>query len=603
MQKKIKDFLEQYLDCIRKNAAGMMDEAMPEADEALFSLFEKTGNRLRYEDVYFTRRKYLAVFGLLSILDGSEAYVKKLTEVLKGICREECWALPAHVHRDTDPDWRVCVDLFASETGQALAEILGLAGEKLSEDVRKMVRENIFRRVMDPFLKSSPPYQHWEGGDNNWNAVCCGSIGCIGMYLMQDEPERLQELLKRLQASLTHYIDGFAEDGACMEGLDYFSYGFAYYVGFAEMLRQYTKGETDLLAQEKCRRIALFQQKCYFPSGRTLSFSDGNSRDTYRMGLTCRLAMRWPELEIPPVSVARSFEGDSCYRFLCCLRDVLWTREYLERQEKEKTAETEPAAGRERFLALPSAQWYIAHGRSGGGMACKGGHNGEPHNHNDVGSFLYLLGDEMLLTDLGAGEYTRQYFGPQRYEILCNNSFGHSVPVLDGSGQKDGREYGCSGFSADEKGGCEIHFAGAYGDGRVKDLCRSFRYDPDTEVLEIADRLEAETDVPMWENLVTQYRPVIRNGQVWITGKDYACRVETGDLAGGFLIEEKKHSSHKGVLENVYCISWEVPAGKDNPGERSCRFRIVPVWEEARKAADGSDGQVLKKLGFSEEVL
>ena len=121
MQKKIKDFLEQYLDCIRKNAAGMMDEAMPEADEALFSLFEKTGNRLRYEDVYFTRRKYLAVFGLLSILDGSEAYVKKLTEVLKGICREECWALPAHVHRDTDPDWRVCVDLFASETGQALA--------------------------------------------------------------------------------------------------------------------------------------------------------------------------------------------------------------------------------------------------------------------------------------------------------------------------------------------------------------------------------------------------------------------------------------------------------------------------------------------------
>ena len=105
--------MDQYVGCIRKNAEEMMDKAMPEADEELFSLYEKTGNRLRYEEVYFTRRKYLAVFGCLAILDGAETYVKKLVEVLKGICAEECWALPAHVHRDVDPDWRVCVDLFA----------------------------------------------------------------------------------------------------------------------------------------------------------------------------------------------------------------------------------------------------------------------------------------------------------------------------------------------------------------------------------------------------------------------------------------------------------------------------------------------------------
>ena len=159
MQEKLRTFLEQYMDCIRKNAGEMMDKAMPEADEELFSLFEKTGNRLRYEDVYFTRRKYLAVFGCLAILDGGERYVKKLVEVLKGICDEECWALPAHVHRDSDPDWRVCVDLFASETGQALAEIISLAGDKLPEDVKQLVRENVFRRVMNPFLESTPPYR------------------------------------------------------------------------------------------------------------------------------------------------------------------------------------------------------------------------------------------------------------------------------------------------------------------------------------------------------------------------------------------------------------------------------------------------------------
>ena len=55
----------------------------------------------------------------------------------------------------------------------------------------------------------------------------------------------------------------------------------------------------------------------------------------------------------------------------------------------------------------------------------------------------------MLLTDLGAGEYTKEYFHEGRYRILCNNSFGHSVPVIDGEGQKEGGEYSCSRFEAD----------------------------------------------------------------------------------------------------------------------------------------------------------
>lgn len=36
--------------------------------------------------------------------------------------------------------------------------------------------------------------------------------------------------------------------------------------------------------------------------------------------------------------------------------------------------------------------------------------------------------------------------------------------------------------------------------------------------------------------------------------------------------EQKKHMNHKGLEENVYCISWDVPA--DPAAEkRTCRFR------------------------------
>lgn len=130
---------------MEENAAAMRDVPMPQLDEQLFSLFEKTGNRLAYEDVYFQRRKYLAVYGCLAILQTSQSHscagnLLKLEEVIRRICKEECWALPAHVDRANDSDWRRTVDLFAAETGGALAEILALAGEKLDPEVQKLAR-------------------------------------------------------------------------------------------------------------------------------------------------------------------------------------------------------------------------------------------------------------------------------------------------------------------------------------------------------------------------------------------------------------------------------------------------------------------------------
>lgn len=152
--------------------------------------------------------------------------------------------------------------------------------------------------------------------------------------------------------------------------MSYFVYGMTYYTGFADMLYRYTEGKTDLMEQEKCRQIALFQQKCFFPSGRTLSFSDGDSRDKYKMGLTCFLAMRYAGMEIPPVSCAGGFDGDSCYRFMANLRDVLWTQQYLERAEKgtlpqaEKTGRSAaatclPMPSGVSAKALPAAVWRL----------------------------------------------------------------------------------------------------------------------------------------------------------------------------------------------------------------------------------------------------
>jgi len=76
--------LAAYIKCMEKNAESMRNVPMPELSEPLFSLFETTGNRLLYENVYFQRRKYLSVYGCMTILRENTDDAVKLEEVIRG---------------------------------------------------------------------------------------------------------------------------------------------------------------------------------------------------------------------------------------------------------------------------------------------------------------------------------------------------------------------------------------------------------------------------------------------------------------------------------------------------------------------------------------
>jgi len=567
-KEEIKKWLDQYQNQIRSDAEELLDMQMPEVNEELFAIFEKTGSRIEYEEVYCERRKFLSVFGCMSILEPAEKHRRKLETVIRNICEEECWALPAHVNRASDLDWRNRVDLLASETANILAELSTLLREKLSNDIHVLIRENVQKRIFDPYL-SKKPYATWENCEMNWNSVCNGNIGGAAIYLLQDKPEVLNQLLERVCDNLVHYLNGFSKEGVCKEGLSYYTYGFSFFVYFADLLSRYTEGKIELLNTEKCKKIAQFQQKAFFPSGRTLSFSDGNSRDRYRMGLTCYLAQHFESVKVPPIACAADPDADKYVRFASIYRDIFWTKKYLETETCEE-------AGKDDNIFLSEAQWGICHGASGGGMACKGGNNNEPHNHNDVGNFCYLVGDEMLLTDLGAGEYTWKYFSDKRYEILCNSSLGHNVPMIDGLGQQSGEEYACDSFVQEEKGTFVIHYASAYGNHKIKDLVRSLKYCSDTEVLEVTDTLQAEENlqpVCIKENLVTQYLPVIDDNEIRIQGSRYGCRIVILEGADTIRVEQEEHADRNGVKTEVYRILWDVPASKAT--EIRCHFRVI----------------------------
>ena len=71
-------------------------------------------------------------------------------------------------------------------------------------------------------------------------------------------------------------------------------------------------------------------------------------------------------------------------------------------------------------------------------LAVKGGHNGEHHNHNDVGSFVVASDGVPVIVDAGRPTYTAQTFGPDRYAIWTMQSGWHNVPVIGGREQLPG---------------------------------------------------------------------------------------------------------------------------------------------------------------------
>ncbi|MCR5428029.1 MAG: heparinase II/III-family protein [Lachnospiraceae bacterium] len=631
------DLRDKYIVQIYDAAAALYEADMPELSEEKFALFETAGNRLEYEHDYFERRRFLTVFGcaaLLSITDGkTEKYADKLERIIASVCDEECWALPAHVNRKNDPDWRITVDLFASETAQALAELCAGLKTVLPEELRSRMRAEIMRRVIGPFA-AKQPYTWWERSDMNWNAVCNGSIGMAALDLLDDEPELQEKLACRVRENLGFFLDGFADDGACLEGIGYFTYGFYYYMGFMDLLARKSGTALTELLPERCCRIAEFQQKCYLPSGLSLSFSDGSMHEKYRIGLTCRLAGLYDTVEIPDSSCAAGFDTDPCYRFLMASRDLSWSGEYLNCIDDdkagvrmsagvpavEKTAAADEAVP--EFMedgtaisaggitedlpvyVLPSAQWAVCRGASGGGFAVKGGHNAEPHNHNDIGSFIYVLGDRPLLTDLGAGEYTAQYFKDEtRYGYIVCSSLGHNVPVINGHGQQAGREFACGEFVCEtrqENCGVRLSFAGAYGDDALKSLVRELHYDPTAEILRVEDRFESEGCLIV-ENLVSQGDVRISGDEILIRSAavednsgtevkhregqegaesaneiDYACRIKSENGFPGIRIIEESFMDHAGMPQTVKRIVWKV-ADETRKGQVACAFTVNPV--------------------------
>lgn len=480
-------------DHLLGQAARILADPWPVLTASAYRRFFEDGDRQSFERPYFERRRRLGAAVLAAALAGPTT--ERLSEIVDGIwllCEETSWCLPAHdlfarkgkTHLP-DPA-RPCLDLFAAETAALLAYIDLLIGDLLEPVVRGRLRDQVKARVLDPYRNDD----HWwwlglgKNDLNNWTPWIHSNL-LVASLLLDEGREDILAVFSRAVGALDRYLDGVPDDGGCDEGIGYWWRAGGSLFECLEILSSACGDDFGVFRSRKIQAIARYPLVAHIFGEWHVNFADGLPKPgTAESHVLYRFGRKVGDQEVAEHARAlRGAQGEaagpitmshgSIARLLAAIFDADWV--------------VSPPCS----FPLPSQAWLPVTGvltaRQQGGspdglfLAAKAGHNGESHNHNDVGTFIVAAEGRPLLIDVGVGVYTRQTFGPDRYGIWTMQSSWHSVPEIDGFAQAPGREYTArrvQGLLSASDAELSMDLAGAYpAEAGIRSWHRAIRLD------------------------------------------------------------------------------------------------------------------------------
>lgn len=450
-----------------------------------FLAFSCCGSRDAYETPYFERRHKLIGAVLAECVADDGTYLDAVIDGLWCICEETAWVISAHNGSDHPgaklmnerplPDvTNPYIDLFAAQTAAALADTLFLLSDKLdavSPLIVRRVHGEIERRILHPFVTHDDFW--WMGMTRhdvcNWTPWILSNVIDTALLLVDDRIRR-GEIVGRALRMLDRYLAVMPQDGGCDEGAGYFNMAGASLLDCLESVYLATEGRVSFYREPHIRAIGAFPLKAHVDGAYFLNFADCDVKPMLDGERIHRFGVRtengalaalgaWLHRREQAVNPSgRPLDTPQMHRTLCKLfADI---------------PEEADAPRHEAFEALPDLQVFAW--RKGGLFAAiKGGHNGENHNHNDVGSFVVYADGEPQIVDMGNRTYTAKTFGPERYTLDNTRARNHNVPLVGGAEQHAGRAFCARNVHADA-GGAHLEIAGAYPpEAGVRTLLRS----------------------------------------------------------------------------------------------------------------------------------
>lgn len=151
------------------------------------------------------------------------------------------------------------------------------------------------------------------------------------------------------------------------------------------------------------------------------------------------------------------------------------------------------------------------------GNRCRdqGGHNGESHNHNDVGQFTVFRNGAPLIVDPGNMKYNRLTFSAHRYEFWHISALGHNAAQFNGIIQPAGKEYHAKVLESVTEGpapGLLLDLAKAYpAEAGIAAYTRRLTLDRKNGIVEISEKVLSGKELNIRLFLYSPVRPAINS--------------------------------------------------------------------------------------------
>ncbi len=510
---------EEYRQEIGDLAEAYSKKPYPVRTASGFLAFARSGDRQADEVPYFARRRKLCA-AVLHRCAFPDAGMDEIVDGIWLLCEESSWVISAHNINQIPgapaaadvplPDIRKPnIDLFSAQTGMILslaASLLGTELDAVSPLIRKRIREEIRGRILRPFMATDDFW--WMGFRrrdlNNWTPWTLSNI-MVCAVLSPMPAGKLADLLARACGMLDRYLDVLPADGGCDEGPGYWNMAGGALLDCLILLEKATGGRMSFREDEKIRNILSFPRKVEMAGGWFANFADCDAR---------------PFISGERLETAGRMLGDPALAALGTrmrgtvadqLSDVPHLTRALDLLFHEPAEPTAPAAESREDTWLPDLQVRLVR-RGGWILACKGGHNGESHNHNDVGSFILMQDGEPVVVAAGNMVYTAKTFSAERYTLWNVRAGWHNLPVVGTEEELEGAEHGARNVKCTPDG-MELNLEAAYsGAAGVRQLKRSFELA--AEGLFLTDEGVLSDAKPVTWVFLLRHEPAWENGQI-----------------------------------------------------------------------------------------
>ena len=410
-----------------------------------------SGSRAKYSTAVGKRREVALYMALAEYIEGHTGrFAEKLMDVVWATMEESTWIHPAHNNLNPNIPEGTClppiyengrlhgVDLHSANIA-AMLSIVYLLAKKSLDNITPIICNKIeymlHERITLPFMQL-PFWWTGEAGNrvNNWGPWVVSNVLLVCAVIERD-PSVREVVVDRSLLTLDNFLNDYKEDGGCDEGPTYWGAAGASLFDCLEILEELSGGRINVYDEPLIKNMGEYIFKMNINENMFVNFADCGPKLTISSEMLDRFGRKVGSEGL--VAFAKKhYQGQMHvnvshgYRCLCDL--------------------TAPAPVKVE-CDMPTAGWMpnlkVMTLRESGNtavgtfLAAKGGHNGEMHNHNDVGNFVVYRAGKPVLIDTGVGTYTKQTFSADRYKLWFMQSGYHNLPSFGGVDQRQGADF------------------------------------------------------------------------------------------------------------------------------------------------------------------